>query len=77
MGPSLKGGCADAQGYKAREYHKPLPEAMGAIVAGVVLGWLALRTRSIWGGVLLHVAVALSMDALALWRAAAFPQSWF
>lgn len=57
-------------------YHKPLPEALGAIVAGVVLGWLALRTRSIWGGVMLHVAVALTMDALALWRAAAFPQQF-
>lgn len=47
-------------------FHKPLPEALGAIVAGTTLGWLALRTRSIWGGVICHAAVAISMDALAL-----------
>ena len=47
-------------------FHKPLPEVFGAIVAGIVLGWLALETRSLWGGVLLHVAVALSMDVAAL-----------
>lgn len=49
-------------------YHKPLPEALGAIVAGLVLGWLALRTRSIWGGWLLHVAVAITMDVLSLMK---------
>lgn len=47
-------------------FGKPMPETLGAIVAGVVLGTLALRTRSIWGGVLIHVAVALTMDFLAL-----------
>ncbi len=57
-------------------YHKPLPEALGAIIAGLVLGWLALRTRSIWGGVLLHVCVALAMDALSLWRLDALPAIW-
>src|SRR5690606_7929149 len=46
-------------------FHKPLPEALGAIVAGIVLGWRALRTRSIWGGFLVHIAVAISMDALS------------
>jgi uncharacterized protein len=54
-------------------FHKPLPEALGAIVAGLALGWLALRTRSIWGGVALHISIALSMDALALWRTGGFP----
>jgi membrane protease YdiL (CAAX protease family) len=46
--------------------HKPLPEALGSIVAGFVLGYLALRTRSIGGGVVVHCAVAFGMDALAL-----------
>ncbi len=54
-------------------FHKPLPEALGAIVAGLALGWLALKTRSIWGGVALHVSIALSMDILALWRTGGFP----
>ena len=53
--------------------HKPLPEAFGSIVAGYVLGYLALQTRSIGGGVLVHCAVAFSMDALALVRNGLWP----
>jgi len=47
-------------------YHKPMPEALASIVAGLALGWMALKTRSIWGGWLVHVAVAISMDTLSL-----------
>ncbi|MEZ4366327.1 MAG: type II CAAX endopeptidase family protein [Kofleriaceae bacterium] len=47
-------------------YGKPLPETLGAIGAGILLGTLAMRTRSIWGGVIIHVAVAVTMDVLAL-----------
>jgi len=49
-------------------YHKPPLEAFAAIVAGIVLGEVARRTRSILGGVLVHLSVALSMDALAINR---------
>jgi hypothetical protein len=41
---------------------------LGAIVAGAVLGFLALRTRTIVGGLIIHCTVAVSMDMLALWR---------
>ena len=47
-------------------YGKPLPETLGAIGAGILLGTIAMRTRSIWGGVIIHVAVAVTMDVLAL-----------
>ncbi len=47
-------------------YGKPLPETLGAIGAGVILGTLAMRTRSIWGGVMIHIGVAITMDVLAL-----------
>ncbi len=47
-------------------FGKPFPETMGAIFAGIVLGTLAMRTKSIWGGVLIHVGVAVTMDVLAL-----------
>lgn len=47
-------------------YGKPIPETLGSIFAGIILGTLAMRTKSIWGGVLIHVGVALTMDALAL-----------
>ena len=54
-------------------FTKPVLEVVGAIPAGIVLGVLALATRSIWGGVLLHVAVALSMDLLALAQGRGLP----
>ena len=47
-------------------YGKPVPETLGAIAAGLVLGTLAMRTKSIWGGVLIHIGVATTMDVLAL-----------
>jgi membrane protease YdiL (CAAX protease family) len=50
-------------------YHKPPLEALAAIAAGLALGALALRYRSFWGGVLLHVLVAASMELLAAHRA--------
>jgi membrane protease YdiL (CAAX protease family) len=49
-------------------FQKPMPETFGAIAAGAVLGLMSLKTRSIWLGACLHVAVALSMDFLALWH---------
>lgn len=52
--------------YALIHIHKPFPEALGAIVAGVVLGMLAIRSRSIWPGVLVHCSVALMMDVFAL-----------
>ncbi|MBA2663977.1 MAG: CPBP family intramembrane metalloprotease [Bradymonadaceae bacterium] len=47
-------------------FGKPLPETLGAIIAGVALGGLALYTRTIWLGVAIHISVAVSMDALSL-----------
>lgn len=52
--------------YALIHIHKPFPEALGAIVAGLVLGTLALKSRSIWPGVLVHCSVALMMDVFAL-----------
>ncbi len=47
---------------------KPMPEAYGAIVASLLLGWLAIRTRSSWYGFALHASIAVTMDALAVLR---------
>jgi membrane protease YdiL (CAAX protease family) len=52
--------------YMMIHFTKPWPEALASIVAGLVLGTLAWRTKSIWGGVCIHCAVAVSMDLLAL-----------
>lgn len=54
-------------------FTKPPAEALGAIVAGLVLGILALGSRTIWGGVLLHVSVALTMDVSSLIQKNALP----
>lgn len=45
---------------------KPMPEAYGAIIASVMLGWLAIRTRSSWWGLFVHAAVAVTMDVFAV-----------
>ncbi len=49
-------------------FGKPMPETIAAIVAGIVLGYLSLRSNSIFLGFLIHVSVALTMDMAALWR---------
>lgn len=54
-------------------FSKPLPEALAAIIAGSVLGVLALKTRNIWGGVFIHVAVAITMDWASLIQRDALP----
>jgi membrane protease YdiL (CAAX protease family) len=50
-------------------------EATGAILFGLFLGILALRSRSIWGGVLVHAGVALTMDITAILRKHGLPEN--
>ena len=52
---------------------KPWPEAFGAILFGILLGILALRSRSIWGGAMVHVTIALSMDLMSLAQTGRWP----
>ena len=47
-------------------FGKPMPEALGAIGAGVILGFLSLKTRSVWMGAAIHIGVAWTMDTLAI-----------
>ena len=54
-------------------YHKPLPEVLGAVAAGTVLGTLSMRTGSIWCGVLIHISVAWGMDALSMVQTIGYP----
>jgi membrane protease YdiL (CAAX protease family) len=58
--------------YGLIHFAKPFPEALGAIIAGGVLGLCALRSRSIAGGVLVHAGVAAGMDLASLWRQGVF-----
>jgi len=52
--------------YALLHIHKPFSEALASIVAGLVLGLLALKSRSIWPGVVVHCTVAFSMDWFSL-----------
>ncbi len=52
--------------YLMIHFPKPWLEATGAIFFGLFLGMLALRSRSIWGGFLVHAGVAMSMDIASL-----------
>jgi hypothetical protein len=47
-------------------FHKPMLEAFGAIGAGLVLGCLSWRARTVVWGWFLHYGVALTMDLLSL-----------
>ena len=42
--------------YMMIHFTKPWPEALASIVAGLVLGSLAWKTKSIWGGVCVHTS---------------------
>lgn len=52
--------------YLMIHFPKLWPEASGAILFGLFLGILALRSRSIWGGFFVHAGVAVSMDIASL-----------
>ncbi len=56
--------------YSIGHYAKPLLEVNGSIVAGYVLGYLALRHHSFFLGAVLHWSIALTMDLSVLWHRA-------
>jgi hypothetical protein len=43
-------------------FGKPMGEAISSIFGGYVLGAIAYQTRSIWGGVMVHVGIAWIME---------------
>ena len=54
-------------------YGKPYLEAVGAVVAGIALGSLSMRTKSIYQGFFVHITVAALMDWLSLAHRHALP----
>ena len=52
--------------FAVMHYSKPLPEALGSIIAGVLLGVLALETRTFLYGAAIHWLVAMTMDVVAV-----------
>lgn len=49
-------------------FQKPFLETIGAIFAGLILGYLSLRKNSIVTGIALHFSVAITMDLFALYH---------
>ena len=49
-------------------FGKPMAETISAIVAGIALGILSLKSKSIVPGILIHYSVAIIMDFLALYH---------
>ena len=49
-------------------FGKPMGETFAAIFAGIALGTMSLKSRSIALGVFLHYSVAITMDFAALWQ---------
>lgn len=63
--------------YVMIHFPKPWPEALGSLAFGLLIGALVLRSRSIWGAVVIHCCVALTMDLLALLHGQGLPtRSW-
>lgn len=54
--------------YSAWHFGKPMGEAIGAFFGGYILGIIAMRTKSILGGIAIHYGVAILME-LAAWNA--------
>jgi hypothetical protein len=62
--------------YTMIHFTKPMPEATAAIFAGLILGYMAVKSKSFVPGIMLHVGVAITMDALVLWRTGALWTVW-
>lgn len=52
---------------------KPFLECVGSLFFGLILCLLASLSRSIWGGVFVHVCLAVSMDVLSLFQRGQLP----
>jgi hypothetical protein len=51
--------------YAFLHFGKPLGETIGSVFGGYILGVIALRTGSIWGGIAIHLGVAWLMEIAA------------
>lgn len=54
--------------YAAIHFGKPLGETISSIFGGYILGALAYQTRHIWGGVIVHICIAMTMELMGFWH---------
>ena len=55
--------------YATIHFGRPLGETVSSLFGGYILGVLALSTRSIWGGLFIHIGIAWLMEAAAFLQA--------
>lgn len=53
--------------YVSIHFDKPLGECISSFFGGLILGILAYRTKSIYGGVIVHLGIALGMELVGWW----------
>ena len=51
--------------YCVLHFGKPPGEAISSIFGGYILGVIAYETKSIWGGIIVHMGIAWLMEGLA------------
>ncbi len=54
--------------YAFLHFGKPMGEAIGSIFGGYILGVIALRSRNIFGGIIIHMGVAMLMEIAAFYQ---------
>ena len=54
--------------YAFLHFGKPTPETISSAIGGYILGIIAYQTKNIFGGLLIHICIALVMDVLAIGR---------
>ena len=54
--------------YVALHFGKPMMETISALFGGYFLGALAFQTRHIWGGVIIHMGIALIIELLRFFQ---------
>jgi len=52
--------------YVAIHFGKPVMETISSIFGGFALGVLAYQTKHIWGGVIIHMGIALAIEVIRL-----------
>jgi hypothetical protein len=50
--------------YASIHFGKPLGETISSVFGGYILGAFAYQTRHIWGGVIVHICLAITMEVM-------------
>ena len=66
LGPKVMLPMAAA--YCFLHFGKPMGEAVSSVFGGYILGVVSLQSKNIWGGVFIHMGIALLMELVAFWQ---------